>query len=105
MELIFIEEQSNWSFMATNPVKTNASLLFTLAKFQVFCSDADDHHTNAATCTVAAHCTLFLIYENLFHFTIDMLPGVPGVSKIRTNKLKSTLVSWSAKIQPKLKKL
>ena len=27
--------------------------------------------------------------------------GVPGVSKIRTTKLKSTLVSWSAKIQPK----
>ena len=32
--------------MATNPVKTNASLLFTLAKFQEFCSDADDHHTH-----------------------------------------------------------
>ena len=61
---IFIEEQSNWSFMATNPVKTNASLLFTLAKFQVFCSDADDHHTKAATCTVAAYCTLFLDWKN-----------------------------------------
>ena len=64
VELIFIEEQSNWSFMATNPVKTNASLLFTLAKFQVFCSDADDHHTKAATCTVAAYCTLFLDWKN-----------------------------------------
>ena len=41
--------------MATNPVKTNASLLFTLAKFQVFCSDADDHHTKAATSTTARH--------------------------------------------------
>ena len=28
-----------------------------------------------------------------------------GCQKIRTTKLKSTLVSWSAKIQPKLKKL
>jgi hypothetical protein len=31
--------------------------------------------------------------------------GCQGCQKIRTTKLKSTLVSWSAKIQPKLKKL
>ena len=48
--IFHIEKQFIWSFIATNPVKTNASLLFTLAKFQVFCSDADDHHTKAATC-------------------------------------------------------
>ena len=42
--------------------------------------------------------------QNLFHSTIDILPGVPGLSKIQTIKLKSTLVSWSAKIQQKLKK-
>ena len=31
--------------------------------------------------------------------------GCQGCQNIRTTKLKSTLVSWSAKIQPKLKKL
>ena len=31
--------------------------------------------------------------------------GCQGCQKIRMTKLKSTLVSWSAKIQPKLKKL
>ena len=31
--------------------------------------------------------------------------GCQGCQKIRTTKLKSTLLSWSAKIQPKLKKL
>ena len=31
--------------------------------------------------------------------------GCQGCQKIRTTKLKSTLVSWSTKIQPKLKKL
>ena len=31
--------------------------------------------------------------------------GCQGCQKIQTTKLKSTLVSWSTKIQPKLKKL
>ena len=39
--------------------------------------------------------------QNLFHSTIDLPPGV----SIHTTKLESTLVSWSAKIQPKLKQL
>ena len=32
-------------------------------------------------------------------------PGVPGVPKIRKTKLKTTLVSWSAKIQLELNKI
>ena len=47
--------------------------------------------------------------QNSFHFTIDMPPGpgcqgCQGCQKIRTPKLKSTLVSWSANILPKLSK-
>jgi hypothetical protein len=40
--------------------------------------------------------------QNLFHSTID---APPGVSKDAEDQLKSTLVSSSTKIQPKLKKL
>ena len=35
----------------------------------------------------------------------DKPPGVPSVSKIQKTKLKTTLVSWSAKIQPKLNEI
>ena len=43
--------------------------------------------------------------QNSFHFIIDAPLVVPGVSKIWKTKLKSTLVSCSPKILPKLKKL
>ena len=43
--------------------------------------------------------------QTLFHSTIDMPQVVPVVSKNPEAKLKSTLVSWSAKIQPKLIKI
>ena len=35
----------------------------------------------------------------------DKPPGVPSVSKIQKTKIKTTLVGWSAKIQPKLNEI
>ena len=69
--IFHIEKQFIWSFIATNPVKTNASLLFTLAKFQVFCSDADDHHTKAATSTTARHIDTESFFKS--HFLISSI--------------------------------
>ena len=57
-------------------------------------------------CEFTAAGSLYMVNDqNSFHSTIDAPRGCHGCQKIRMTKRKSTLMSWSAKIQPKLKKL